>query len=297
MEARREENFQLQGADSWIHCLEFDYQRPIHTPYHFHGYVELLYFKQGEGTIWIGGEKLPFSAGMLYVVSAQKAHRLECEMPCRYICIKLQPEILYMDGGEYRFALPFLTQAPFYDFSREETAAFAAEELLEQIIAEWTQMGYGFTLAIRGRLLQLFIQILRHLRQTGRIPPGRVFHPQILESLTYIQNNLDTVTAKTAAESCALSYHYYCRLFRDNTGKGFCEYLNDLRLAEGEKLLLSTDRSITDIAHTCGFSGTSHFIARFKSVRGVSPARFRKQQKTGDDPLSLKTPNGCTEFN
>lgn len=278
MEARKEENFQLQGVDSWIHCLEFNYKKPIHTPYHFHQYVELLYFREGNGTVWINGAPMPFSDGMLYIVSTQKAHRLECLGPCQYICIKLQPEILYTNAGEYQFALPFLNDEPFYAFSREETEDFQVDALLKHIMEQWQQMDYAFALVIRGNLLQLFARILRYLRQVNRIPPEKLFHPQILASLTYIQNNLDTVTAKTAADSCALSYHYYSRLFFKNTGRHFNEYVNALRLSESEKLLLSTKYSITDIAHTCGFSDASHFIARFKVARGISPARFRKQQ-------------------
>ena len=57
MEAKREENFQLRGKDSWIHCLEFVRQKPIRTPYHFHGYVELLYFFEGNGILWVSGVK------------------------------------------------------------------------------------------------------------------------------------------------------------------------------------------------------------------------------------------------
>lgn len=277
MEAKREENFQLRGKDSWIHCLEFDRQKPIRTPYHFHGYVELLYFFEGNGILWVSGEKREIAPGMLHVIGAQRAHGLEILHGCRYICVKLQPEILYADGEEYRFALPFLTEAPAYGFSPREAKSLQAETHLQAVMSEWQRMDEGFELAIRGELLLLFSRILRHLRQTGQLRDPRAVHPQVMASLKYIQENLNSVTAASAAKSCALSYHYYSRLFGESMGMHFGAYLTALRLSEAEKLLLSTQRSVTDIAYTCGFSGSSHFVARFKAAKGVSPASFRRQ--------------------
>ena len=277
MEAKREENFQLRGKDSWIHCLEFNYCRPLRSPYHFHGYVEMLYFFEGEGKLWVSGKEMRISPSMLYIIGAQRAHGLELLHGCRYICVKLQPEILYEDGEEYRFALPFLTEAPVYGFTPAEAKQFRTDVRMRAIMEEWNRMDYGFELAIRGEILLLFTQLLRYLRETGQVRDSRVMHPQIMASLKYIQENLNSVTAQSAANSCALSYHYYSRMFAESTGMHFNAYLIALRLAEAEKLLLSTERSVTDIAHSCGFSGSSHFIARFKTVKGMSPARYRKQ--------------------
>ena len=52
-----------------------------------------------------------------------------------------------------------------------------------------------------------------------------------------------------------------------------------LRVNEAEKLLLSTDRSITNIAMSCGFSSTSHFISRFKSHKGMTPGQLRRKAR------------------
>jgi len=276
VEAKREENFQLRGKDSWIHCLRFKRKGPLHIPYHYHGYVELLYFFAGVGSLWVSGEHWKIEPGMLYVIGAQKPHGLEIPHGCQYICVKLQPDIFYRDAEEYRFALPFMTEASVYGFSSPETKDLHVEIRLQAIMAEWEQMNYGFELAIRGELLLLFTQLLRQLRQKGKLRDIRTMHPQLLESLKYIRENLGTVTAASAAESCALSYHYYSRLFAEYMGMHFSAYLTALRLAEAEKLLLTTQRSVTDIAYSCGFSGSSHFIARFKAAKGIAPASFRR---------------------
>ena len=41
-------------------------------------------------------------------------------------------------------------------------------------------------------------------------------------------------------------------------------------------MLTETDKSITTIAHDCGFFDSSHFIRIFRNKLGVSPLSFRK---------------------
>ena len=57
--------------------------------------------------------------------------------------------------------------------------------------------------------------------------------------------------------------------------KSFSEYLTYLKLSESEKLLISTDMSVTEIAQTCGFSTTSYYIAVFKKITGETPSKIK----------------------
>ena len=60
------------------------------------------------------------------------------------------------------------------------------------------------------------------------------------------------------------------------TSKKPMEYLNSYRVEKAAAKLLTSDASITDIAYSCGFNDLSYFIKTFKSLKGVTPARFRK---------------------
>ena len=79
----------------------------------------------------------------------------------------------------------------------------------------------------------------------------------------------------------AKSYHknekYMGRLFKKEVGVSFSEYCNDLRLEKSEKLLLSSDIKIIDIALECGFNNVSYFNRLFKSRHGISPEGYRKR--------------------
>lgn len=70
-------------------------------------------------------------------------------------------------------------------------------------------------------------------------------------------------------------YHpyYLNQLFTAETGQSIHAYLIDQRLRYARQLLLSTERSVSDIAQECGFGGASWFSECFKAKVSVTPDR------------------------
>ena len=95
--------------------------------------------------------------------------------------------------------------------------------------------------------------------------------------MDFIANNFrDDITVSDAAAMCNVSYSYFSRIFKQITKHSFSEYLNYIRITEAEKLLASTDLSMTEIAMQTGFSTSSYFIQQFKLHKHISPKQFRK---------------------
>ena len=98
-------------------------------------------------------------------------------------------------------------------------------------------------------------------------------------ALKYISENYDTATEKEAAKVSGLSYSHFSRVFKKELKQNFNNYLVLIKLREAEKMLISTDNSITEIAHAIGFSTASHFISHFKKHKQITPMQFRKKTK------------------
>ena len=81
------------------------------------------------------------------------------------------------------------------------------------------------------------------------------------------------------AAHCGLSYNHFSSSFKKAVGRSFSEYITLVRMSEAEKMLISSEKSVTDIALSCGFSSTSYFISRFKNLKGVSPGQWRRNTK------------------
>lgn len=72
-----------------------------------------------------------------------------------------------------------------------------------------------------------------------------------------------------------LSEFHFARMFRQSMGLAPHQYVMNARLIHAENLLKTSQMNITAIALECGFSSTSHFSNRFKSVRGITPSALR----------------------
>ena len=95
-------------------------------------------------------------------------------------------------------------------------------------------------------------------------------------AIAYVIEHYDTITAQSTADYCHLSYNYFSHIFKKETGVECKDFLMTVRIKEAKKLLLLTDKDVTNIAQDTGFATSSHFAAAFKKHTGVTPLAFRK---------------------
>ena len=93
----------------------------------------------------------------------------------------------------------------------------------------------------------------------------------------------ENLTLKEFGEKYYLNGAYLGQLFRKKFGQSFKDYLNNCRIEQACHLLLRTDKKIYQIAETVGYRDLDYFVNRFISVKGCTPAKFRKQAKTKDE--------------
>ena len=80
------------------------------------------------------------------------------------------------------------------------------------------------------------------------------------------------------ADLFGVSTYTLSRLFKNEVGVGFAEYVVAKRIAYATERLLSTDDSVGEICTDAGFSSINHFSKTFKLYKGCSPSQFRKQE-------------------
>lgn len=70
---------------------------------------------------------------------------------------------------------------------------------------------------------------------------------------------------------------YLSKLYKKRTGVNLKDYINDYRMEQAKKLLLSSRRSVSDIAVDVGFDNLSYFSTLFKKNIGMTPLEYRRQ--------------------
>lgn len=97
------------------------------------------------------------------------------------------------------------------------------------------------------------------------------------EARRYIDANCHTQLSLTmVAEMVHLSPAYFSKLFKNETGIGFSEYLVDIRIKKSRELLLHSDCSIRSIAEQVGYPDEKYFCRLFKKQVGIKPSEYRK---------------------
>ncbi len=97
----------------------------------------------------------------------------------------------------------------------------------------------------------------------------------VKEAVKYISENYSSeLGLEFLAKKFALSPSHFSRLFKEITGIGINEYINNIRISAAEKLLIETALPITQIATDCGFNDSNYFATVFKKIKGITPKKF-----------------------
>lgn len=103
-------------------------------------------------------------------------------------------------------------------------------------------------------------------------------NPVIKRVMASIKTNYsENISLKTLAADFNVNPNYLGRLFKEELGEFFSDYLNKIRMNKAKELLLNTNLSVREISLRVGYIDPNYFYTLFKKYMGVSPAEFRNQ--------------------
>lgn len=101
----------------------------------------------------------------------------------------------------------------------------------------------------------------------------------IYKAINYMKRNFaGKLTLEATARYVGFSPAYFSKVFKDEMGTNFNNYLGHLRVERSKTLLLSGELSVGDVCSAVGFEDQSYFIKVFRRYTGVTPGKYRKQQ-------------------
>ena len=99
----------------------------------------------------------------------------------------------------------------------------------------------------------------------------------IEQVLRMIDDNCgETMTLQNVAEQLGLNPSYLSRIFKDEQGVTFLEFLTEVRIARSKQLISQTNLKIKEIGEQVGYYKTNYFIKLFKEHTGLTPGDYRK---------------------
>lgn len=285
-----EERARRNGVMMPIQCIQIhQHNSRAHLRLHYHDYTELLFCQSGEMQVYIGGAHYTVPAGAMIIVHTSEPHDVICpDGDCNYIVIKFLPQVLRAEeetSSEYGYASVLMENAPEKQifFDTKELKGTSLPHLFAHMMEEWEGQTFGYELSLRADVTQIYLYILRRwwegnsalIENIEKAGQGEF----IRRAVSYIGEHYAELTEGETASACGMSTAYFSRLFRRTMKTPFSAYLAKVRLREAERLLLLTDRSVTDIAHAVGFSTASYFISLFRKEHDATPYQYRRERR------------------
>ncbi|MDD6174171.1 MAG: AraC family transcriptional regulator [Firmicutes bacterium] len=264
---------------------------------HIHDWVEILYCLSGSMTALLGSRDYPFAAHDLLIIPSHEVHQITTltNETHEYIVIKFRPDLMITSmqlQSEYRCILPFLVRGGPYQkhFSAAELEDSEVPRLARHFAEEYSRMQYGYEIALKADFYGLILWILRRWHETSPLPDRHSSSPEQMQRmqpvLDYIGKNFaQPITAADAARLFHVSYSYFSKLFSKAAGCSFSDYVTAVRLSAAEQLLITTEKSITEISFETGFSDLSYFTRRFTAKNGLTPRAYRKKYRCSSGGL------------
>lgn len=247
-------------------------------PFHWHMECEMILVLEGSFLLSVNGEDLLLTKGQSAFIPGGAVHGGRPQN-CVYECVVFEME-RFLHPSAARLQVYRQTLGGGLCIQRLFEAGSAAGQILDALFETMEKEQKGYEFITTGLLWQWIGTVLQKRLYTQAEGAGRGHSraEQIKRALRRIRNDYASpLTLAELAAEAGLSPQYFCRAFRQVTGRTPVDYLNYYRVECAAELLCSTCDSVTEIALACGFNELSYFIRLFTRYKKMPPGQFRKQ--------------------
>jgi len=101
-------------------------------------------------------------------------------------------------------------------------------------------------------------------------------HKNAEKILEYINENLSRdISINDIADWIGFSTAYVSKIFKENIGKNYIDYLNGNRIEKAKQLLKNTRLPAKEVGFRVGFNNIQTFMRTFKKYEGITPGQYR----------------------
>lgn len=251
-------------------------------PVHFHPEYELNLVLHSKGKRIIGDSIKEYATPDLVLIGPNTPHAWTGnEEGVQVVTIQFQSDFLSEKFLSRKLALPIREMLERSKmgilFSPETTAA-----LTERIFKLTEMRGFDSLLEFLSLLYDMSISrnqmTLSTLSYVGQFDTSKSRRIKMVNQYLY-ENLQNPIRINEVAELINMSPSAFSHFFKKRTQRSFTDYLTDLRIGHAAKLLIDSEKNISEICYESGFNNISNFNRSFRAQKGCTPSDFRAQQK------------------
>lgn len=257
-------------------------------------YYRIYYIDDGEGTISGPGARIKLTPGHLYLIPSFTLCNLHCSSYLSQYFLQFfeeAPDGLSLFYNKRTLMKRVATAADIANFKRllqinpnrginrsdnprvyEKDAFYREYQELNNLQSD------AVYLETQGIILQLLSRFVDQQAQGGGA--GHVIPSRIMDTISYIQLHLrEPLTVAFLAARVNHNQDYFSRQFLQFTGLRPLHYIHEKRIERAQYLIATTDAGYTEIAAEVGFDNLPHFSKVFSKVTGMTPNKYRLQNR------------------
>lgn len=262
--------------------IAFYHQTPYspryHMTYHWHPYYEIIHILSGSFLLTLNNDTNLYHAGDVIFVTDGMLHGGSPQShECVYDCVVFDLQILMKDNHACAKTIHDIMEHKIIIhrlLSQHSSRIVSVVNNLTAALSE-KQTGYEF---ITQSCLYQFIGIIlnEHLYEKNVYNEKISYHLNSIKNvLAHISENYyNHISLDSLAKIAGMNPKYFCRYFRNMTGRTPIDYLNYYRIECACEMLSTKNISIRETAISCGFNDESYFIKTFHKYKGITPKQF-----------------------
>lgn len=254
-------------------------RRPDH-----HNEIELNFLESGSVTYLLGGSKTVVEAGRLSAFWAAIPHQIIAFGPgTSYFVVTIPLQWFLQWRLPEQFVQPLLQGRLVSEATPEHAAADAQRFALweDDLEARNPALEQPVLLEMQARLLRLAQRLPAQPVRSGRrvrlaTVSGSGLNKVERMACFIAQNYTERLTVRQIGEGVGLHPNYAMNLFQKTFGTTLIAYLTQHRISHAQRLLATTEQTITEAAFGSGFQSISRFNDAFRRACGCSPREYRR---------------------
>ncbi|MDB5110397.1 MAG: AraC family transcriptional regulator [Mucilaginibacter sp.] len=260
----------------------------FNNKWHYHPEIELIHFKKGQGTQFIGDSIRQFKAGDVILIGSQLPHYWRFD------------ESYFKEDTNHSADVRVAHFSE--DFWGEKFLEIPENKILKSVLDK-ARRGIkinGKSKVIVAELLEkmlqcegcekiiLLIQILNEIAHCNQVSTlssigfehnsGAADNERINAIYEYsLANFRKKIHIEEIAAIAYISPNSFCRYFKSQTQKTYYQFLIELKVGYACKLLIENKVFIKQLCYECGFNNFASFHKFFKQITGKSPLSYQKE--------------------
>lgn len=273
-----------------------------HRPLHRHNCFELMFLFSGTIQHRIENRTFTYRPGQCCIMNRNIKHVEDFSSDFQAPFLQLMPDFaaqicnndVYYEDGACKLRDSAIYQLIRKNQSQQETyekiyldilpvvpedkALSLAAPFFQQILDEIVQQKPGYFSMVKSLLARFFAALEDpSLFRLSEIHVDASSHEYLLTKLALLmESKHGRITRTELEEQMNYSSDYLNRIVKKYTAMNLTEYGQTFYLEDARRMLLKTDKTISEIICELGFSNRSHFYRIFAEKYGVTPQEYRQ---------------------